>query len=79
MMNPGSLSTRSFGTREHVGTPKSYLPIYNTHIFIYPYFSPQKIYENRISRVLCVPSVENTEVLGTDERSGHCKSNHEVP
>lgn len=63
MMNPGNLSTRSFGTREHVGTPKSYLPIYNTHIFIYPYSSSQKIYENRISRVLCVPSVENTEVL----------------
>lgn len=35
MMNPGSLSTSIFGTLEHVGTPKSYLPIYNTHIFIY--------------------------------------------
>ena len=33
MMNPGSLSKRIFGTREHVGTPKSYLHIYNTHIF----------------------------------------------
>nr|DAZ19554.1 MAG TPA: hypothetical protein [Caudoviricetes sp.] len=32
MMNPGGLSTSIFGTREHVGTPKSYLPIYNTHI-----------------------------------------------
>ena len=42
MMNPGSLSTRSFGTREHVGTPKSYLPIYNTHIFIYLDFRYKK-------------------------------------
>ena len=42
MMRPGSLSTSIFGTREHIGTPKSYLPIYNTHIFIYPYFHRKK-------------------------------------
>ena len=42
MMNPGSLSTSIFGTREHVGTPKSYLPIYNTHIFIYLDFRYKK-------------------------------------
>ena len=42
MMNPGSLSTSIFGTREHVGTPKSYLPIYNTHIFIYLIFRHKK-------------------------------------
>lgn len=42
MMNPGSLSTSIFGTREHVGTPKSYLPIYNTHIFIYLDFYHKK-------------------------------------
>jgi hypothetical protein len=34
MMNPGMFSTGIAGTREHVGTPKSYLPIYNT-IFLY--------------------------------------------
>lgn len=42
MMNPGSLSTSIFGTRKHVGTPKSYLPIYNTHIFIYLDFYHKK-------------------------------------
>lgn len=42
MMNPGGLSTSIFGTREHDGTPKSYLPIYITHIFIYPNFSHKK-------------------------------------
>ena len=34
MTNPDSLSTSKFGTREHVGTPKSYLSIYNTY-FLY--------------------------------------------
>lgn len=38
MMNPGSLSTSIFGTREHVGTQKSYLPIYKAHFYIYPIF-----------------------------------------
>lgn len=42
MMNPGILSTSIFGTRELVGTPKSYLPIYNTHIFIYLDFRHNK-------------------------------------
>lgn len=42
MMNPSSLSTIIFGTREHDGTPKSYLPIYNTHIFIYLDFRHKK-------------------------------------
>ena len=27
------------GTREHVGTPKSYLSIYNTLFYIYPFFN----------------------------------------
>ena len=42
MMNPGSLSTSIFGTREHIGTANSYLPIYNTHIFIYLDFRYKK-------------------------------------
>lgn len=42
MMSPGILSKSVFGTREHVGTPKSYLPIYNTHIFMYSYFHHKK-------------------------------------
>lgn len=43
MMNLGSLSTSIFGTREHVGTPKSYLPIYNTH-FLYTLNFQSEIY-----------------------------------
>ena len=31
-------ATEKIGTREHVGTPKSYLSIYNTHFYIYPIF-----------------------------------------
>lgn len=42
MINPGSLSTGMLGTREHVGTPKSYLSIHNTYIFIYIDFLSQK-------------------------------------
>lgn len=42
MMNPGGRSTSIFGTREHVGTPKSYLSIYNTHIYIYLDFYRKK-------------------------------------
>ena len=38
MMIHGTLSTGTFGTREHVGTPKSYLSIYNTLFYIYPFF-----------------------------------------
>ena len=43
MMNPGCLSTSIFGTREHDGTPKSYLPIYKTH-FLYTLIFRHKKY-----------------------------------
>ena len=42
MTNPGCLSTSIFGTREHVGTPKSYLSIYNTKKYIPHIFHDKK-------------------------------------
>ncbi len=42
MTNPGCLSTSIVGTREHVGTPKSYLSIYNTQIYIPHIFHDKK-------------------------------------
>lgn len=42
MMNPGGLSTSIFGTREHDGTPKSYLPIYKTHFYTPLFFTAKK-------------------------------------
>ena len=43
MINPGILSTSIYGTREHVGTPKSYLPIYKSH-FLYTLFFRHRKY-----------------------------------
>jgi hypothetical protein len=50
---------------EHENTSEHQNPIslYILPIFIYTNFYRKKIYENGISHVPCVPSVENTEVL----------------
>ena len=57
------------GTREHIGTAISYLPIYNTHFYI-SCFRSRDLYCNMIFCVPRVPIVGNKGFFGTDTACG---------